>query len=83
LNLFFLSCCLSPGSCSFAFGSVLVPHLVIPDVGRARYGTAARRKDRPTSTGGAETQGTTHPPPNHRARHRVPSRRSALAGQPG
>jgi hypothetical protein len=67
----------------FAFGSVLVPHLVIPDVGRARCGTATRRKDRPTSTAGAETQGTSHPPARHRARHPVPDRRSAPPGGGG
>jgi hypothetical protein len=67
----------------FAFGSVLVPHLVIPDVGRAWCATAARRKDRPTSTFGAETQGTSQPPANPRARHRVPGPRPALAGGGG
>lgn len=53
------------------FGSVLFPHLDIPVVGRARCGTPRSKKDRPTSTAGAGTQGTRPPPGNHRVDHRV------------
>lgn len=53
------------------FGSVLVPHLDLPDVGRARCGTPRSQKDRPTSPEGAGTQGTRPPPTHPRALHRV------------
>jgi hypothetical protein len=66
-----LSYCLLSGPLvsSFCFGSVLVPHHPIRDVGSGWCGTPRSKKDRPTSTAGAGTQGTRQPPANHRADH--------------